>query len=368
MNLLSKRGHITSLAQAMNLKAKELQNAGHEVLKLHIGSPSTGAPQQALDYLNKVSKKDILGYSSALGIDPLRERISEHYRQNYNLNISPSRIIVTVGASGALILSLLSRFDKDQKVALPYPVYGAYKNIIKLMGLEFIGLPTSIENRFLPTVEDIKNLKEKPDGIILISPGNPSGSVLKPEELKALIDYCKKNHIKVISDEIYHGIVYKDDKKLPSALQYREDAIVINSFSKYYSMPGWRIGWMVAPEEIVNNVGAIMRNILIAPPTPAQYVALKTMDCTDELDSHVQRYKKNRDFLVKELPLAGFDKFIIPEGAFYLYSHIEHLHYDSIKFSHEMLEQTFITFPGTDFDISTVIDICAYHLQVQLKI
>ncbi len=347
----SRRGKIQSLTRAFNIAAAELEAQGKDVLRLHIGAPSTGAPKAAIQALEKVAQHDILGYSAAVGITALRERIAKHYQEQYQVAVDPKRVVVTVGASGALSLALLSWFDSSEKIGLPYPVYGAYKNVIELNGLNFVGIPTSFENRFLPTVADLKNLDQKLDGIILISPSNPAGSILKPEELKALIDYCKKNHIKVISDEIYHGIIYDKNVEQMTAQAFSNEVISINSFSKYYSMPGWRIGWMVVPEALLDSMGCVMRSMLIAPPTPSQYVALAAMDCRAELDEHLIRYKKNRDILLNELHAAGFDKFIDPQAAFYLYIHVAHLHKDSIKFCKRMLDEIYITTsPGTDFD------------------
>lgn len=353
MKKIAKRAHIESTAQTMNIIAADLESKGKDVIKLHTGAPSTGAPKAALDYFNKIDHKKIMGYSSALGIQPLRERIAQHYYETYGLKIDTNRIIATVGASGALMLALLSWFDAGDKIALPLPAYGAYTNTMKLMGLEIVDIPTFLENRLLPTVDDLKKAykKDKFKGILFASPGNPSGSVLQEEEIKELLGFCKKNNIRVIFDEIYHGLVYGDNKKTPCALSFDGDIVVINSFSKYYSMPGWRVGWMVVPDNLIDSIGAIMRNILICPPTPSQWVAMKSMDCTDELNKHIVRYRKNRDLLIEGLPHAKFDKIAPPDGAFYIYAHIQHSHEDSTKFCFDLLNKSYITSqPGTDFD------------------
>ena len=352
-NKTSKRGKIKSLAQLMTQKATQYESQGKKVIKMHIGAPSTGAPKKAIDYLNKIDHKKIMGYSSSLGIQPLRERISQHYHENYRLNIDPERIVVTVGASGALILSLLSWFDAGDNIALPLPAYSAYKETMELMGINVIDIPTSHKNRLLPTVEDLKEAykNKKFKGILLASPGNPTGSTLRENEIKDLLEFCKKNKIKVIFDEIYHGLIYIENIKIPSALSFDNDIIVINSFSKYYSMPGWRVGWMVVPDNLIDSIASVMRNILICPPTPSQWVAMKSMDCTDELNEHIVKYKRNKDLLKEGLPSARFDKIISPDGAFYIYAHVEHLHKDSKEFSLDLLDNIHITTsPGTCYD------------------
>jgi aspartate/methionine/tyrosine aminotransferase len=347
----SHRGDISSTARKLNLAATTLEAQGKKVIHSHLGAPSTGAPPKAQQALIYAMQHDIMGYSPTAGITPLRERIAQSYLDNYDVKINPDCIMVTAGASVGFMSSLLSWFDSGEKICLPFPVYGAYKNVIELMGLEFMGLSTSFENNFLPTLEDIQNLDEKPAGIVLVSPNNPSGSIISPEKLKEIIDYCEENNIKVISDEIYHGLIYDNKTKLQTAQAYSDNVISINSFSKYYSMPGWRLGWMVIPEYLIDSIGSCMRNMFIAPPTPSQYAAMAAFDSADVLDSHVQRYKHNRDIFVKGLPEAGFDRFIEPQGAFYIYVRAKDLKEDSKEFCMRMLNEIYITAsPGSDFD------------------
>ena len=347
----SKRSQIKSTAQAVTVAAAQLEAQGKEIHRLHVGQPSTGAPKGAIEAVIKAEQDQVLGYTSSVGIDPLRERIAKHYQEEYNVDVSPEQVVVTIGASLALALSCIGCFEQGDTIGVPYPVYPAYLPVFKQFGLNLVGFSTSLDNNFQPTLADLEALDIKIDGLILASPANPAGSILPAEQLKALAIYCEQQGIRLISDEIYHGVCYDDACSPETALKFSNQCIVINSFSKYYSMPGWRIGWLVAPKDVATNLANVIRNLYISPPTPSQHAALAAMDCRDELDLHVKRYKMNRDILLKEMPKAGFDKFVVPQGAFYFYAHVQHLHNDSHKFCMQILNETGIcSLPGSDFD------------------
>jgi aspartate/methionine/tyrosine aminotransferase len=350
-NIISHRADVPSDAQLFSTAANKLRAKGVDVIAMHLGQPSTGAPQRAVDAVKHMMDTDTLGYTSALGIDPLRARLARMYDERYGAPVEKEQVIVTVGASLALVIALLGCFEVGDSIALPYPVYPAYANTVKMLGLKIVGVPTSIENRFQIRVADLEALPEKPNGIIVASPSNPAGTMLTPDELRDLCAYCDKHGIRLISDEIYHGIEYEGHPRAQTAAKLSKHAVVISSFSKYFSMPGWRIGWMVVPKELAGPMSKAIRNLYLAAPTPSQYAALAALDARDELDQHVVRYAKNRDLLLDGLPKAGFNKLLPPQGAFYIYAHIEHLHHDSRKFCVEMINEAgVISMPGTDFD------------------
>lgn len=313
--------------------------------------PSTGAPSRAIAHIREIEKTDILGYTSSLGIKPLRERIAQMYADNYDVNLDPARVVVTIGASGALLLAALACFDEGDQFALPYPAYPAYTNTLHALGLQTVGVPTHMNEHMQPTVKELRAVKENIRGIIVASPSNPGGTMLSAEELEGLVKYCNEKGITYISDEIYHGIVFDHEQSQQTALKYSDDVIIMNSFSKYYSMPGWRVGWMVVPDYLVDRLAAIARNLYISPAAASQHVALKAMDCTDDLNKHIERYRRNRDILLQEMPKAGFDKFLKPQGAFYFYAHVANLHKGSSEFALKMLAETGVAaMPGTPFD------------------
>jgi len=348
---LSKRSFIRSTAQEFTEEVKKLTAEGKRVIPCHVGQPSTGAPQAAIRAVQHAMQSDILGYTSAYGILELRQRIATHYAHKYNLDINPQRIIVTPGASIGFNLACIGCFDQGARIAIPYPVYAAFLPIIENAGLNIVGFATQLKNRFQPTVEDLEALQGNIDGLLLTHPGNPSGATLSYDELKTLIDYCMDRDIRVISDETYHGVVYEKNFTETSGAQFSEDIVVLNSFSKYYSMPGWRIGWMVAPEALAHNLGNVIRNLYICPAAPSQHAAMAAMDEHQELNEHVKRYAVNRNILLQELPKAGFDKFIRPQGAFYFYTHVQDLQHDAYQFCLDLLHNTAIAaMPGGDFD------------------
>ena len=346
----SHRGSTPSLAEEFQRRAKAVEAEGRRVVYLQVGQPSTGAPAAALEAIAAESHKQILGYTGAAGLPALRERLARNYQELYGVDVSPERIIITFGASGALLLALIGGFEAGARVGLPQPFYYAYRHAMPTVGITCVPFYPAMETHFQPTVADLEAIEGGLDGLIFASPGNPTGSMMPAAQMAELADYCEGRGIRMISDEIYHGIVFDSDVPQTTALAHSQHAIVINSFSKYYSMPGWRLGWMVVPDYLVEPITNLAHNLYICPPAASQIGALAALDCRDELDQHVVRYKRNRDLLIKEMPSLGFDRFTAPQGAFYLYCHVEHLHEDSIKFAIEMLENCGVLItPGSDF-------------------
>lgn len=350
-NHVASHAKVRSDAQEFSMAAQKLRAQGVDVIAMHLGQPSTGAPQKALEAAAKAMREDTLGYTSALGIQPLRERLAAQYQELYGVNIDSNRVIVTVGASIALMVTLMTCFEPGDTIALPYPVYPAYANTVQMLGLKGVGVSTRFDNHFQIDINALDAMAEKPKGIIIASPSNPAGSMLSQDALKAITNYCEKHQIRMISDEIYHGIEYNDDKPSQTALKFSDNCIVINSFSKYYSMPGWRVGWMVVPEALVDDIGCAIRNLYLSTTSISQYAALAALDCRQELDQHLVRYRHNRQLLLDGLPQAGFDRITPPDGAFYVYAHIEHLHQDAHQFCLDMINDVgIISMPGCDFD------------------
>ncbi|MEE2781558.1 MAG: aminotransferase class I/II-fold pyridoxal phosphate-dependent enzyme [Planctomycetota bacterium] len=348
----SRRGATPSVAEQMRSRARKVEAKGEKVIYLQVGQPSTGAPAGAIDAIHRASDTSILGYTSAAGIPELRARISKNYQDQYGVTVDPERIVITFGASGAMILALIGCFDAGARIALPQPFYYGYRHAMGTLGVECVPFDTSMESHFQPTVDDIEQIEGEIDGLIFASPGNPTGSMMPREQMQELSDYCQRKEIRLISDEIYHGIVFDDEVPQQTATAFSDEIIVVNSFSKYYSMAGWRLGWMVLPEYLVEPISNLAHNLYLCPPAPSQYGALHAMDCREELDGHVDRYKKNRDILLAKMPEMGFDRYSAPHGAFYLYCHVKHLHEDSLQFAIEMLEGCgVLAAPGSDFSV-----------------
>jgi len=328
--------------------AAEKEAAGDTVIHLEVGQPSTPAPKGALAAAHAALDSDRIGYVAALGIPALRERIARHYSDAYNIEVSPERVIVTTGSSGGFPLAFLASFDAGDRVALAAPGYPAYRNILAALNLEAVDLPTSATDRFQPTVASLE--KAGPiAGLIVASPSNPTGTMVNRAEMTALSDWCRQHHVRLISDEIYHGIVYEG--AAVSAVEVSDQAIVVNSFSKYFSMTGWRVGWLVVPPELVRPIERLTQNFFISVPTLSQHAALAAFDCREELDGHVRRYRANRDLLMAGLPSVGLDRLAPAQGAFYLYADIAHLTNDSRDFCKRMLAESGVaTTPGIDFD------------------
>ena len=330
-------------------KANQLEAAGRDVLHLEVGQPGTPAPSRVLAAAKQALETERLGYTEAMGIHELRARIARHYRDAYGLEIAPDRVALTTGSSGGFVLAFLAAFEPGARVALAEPGYPAYRNILAALGLEAVGVPTTAEDRFQITPALLDRLGPDLDGAIVASPANPTGTMLPAEALGALAAYCSDRGIRLISDEIYHGITYSMDST--SALEFTDDAIVLNSFSKYYSMTGWRIGWMVLPENLCRPIERLSQNMFISVPTLSQRAALAAFDCRDELDANVARYAANRELLLCELPAIGFDILAPADGAFYLYADVSRLTNHSGKFGDRLLQETGVAIAtGLDFD------------------
>jgi aspartate/methionine/tyrosine aminotransferase len=347
---VARRGSIPPfiVMDVMSAAAERRRTHG-DVLHLEVGQPSTPAPSKVIEAAKAALDRDKIGYTVALGIPELRERIARHYREEYGVSVPAERIVVTTGSSGGFMLSFLAAFDVGDRVALAAPGYPAYRNILKAVGVEAVELPAGPETRFQPTPALLDSLPGPVDGLIVASPANPTGTMLSAAEMADLAAYCQQKGIRLISDEIYHGIDY--GMRATTALASSEEAVVINSFSKYYSMTGWRLGWMVVPEDLLRAVECLAQNLFISPPTLSQYAAVAAFDCRDELDRNVARYAANRELLLNDLPRAGFTRLAPADGAFYIYAEIAHLTNDSEAFCRRMLAETGVAAtPGTDFD------------------
>ena len=333
--------------------ANERAAAGDEVLHLEVGQPGTAAPGAVRAAAKAALDQDLIGYTLALGIQPLRERIRDHYRTCYGVDVETARIVVTTGSSCGFLLAFLAAFDVGDRVALAMPGYPAYRNILSALGTEAVLVETEAEHRFQPTPDLLDAVQGRGDGridgLIVASPSNPTGTMIDRPAFQALVDYCADRGIRLVSDEIYHGITY--DQPAVSALELTDQAVIINSFSKYFSMTGWRLGWMVLPEDLRRPVECLAQNFFISPPTLSQIASVAAFECRDELDGHVARYARNRAHLLKELPKAGFDRLAPADGAFYIYADVARLTNDSPEFCKRMLAETGVAAtPGIDFD------------------
>jgi aspartate/methionine/tyrosine aminotransferase len=329
--------------------ADERQAAGGDVLHLEVGQPSTSAPRAVLEAARAALGSDKIGYTLALGVPELRRRIAEHYRTRHGIDLDPARVIVTTGSSGAFLLAFLSAFEAGDRVALAAPGYPAYRNILRALDVAPVDLPAGPETRFQPSAELLDRVGGSLDGLIVASPANPTGTMLDAPELERLTAYCRERRIRFVSDEIYHGITY--GRPATTALAIDDGAIVINSFSKYFSMTGWRLGWMVVPEDLLRPVECLAQNLFISPPTLSQLAAIAAFDCAEELDGHVRRYQRNREILLDRLPRAGLTDLAPADGAFYVYADVGRFTNDSQAFCRRLLAETGVAItPGIDFD------------------
>jgi aspartate/methionine/tyrosine aminotransferase len=330
--------------------ANEMEARGERVIHCEVGQPSTPAPKGALAAAHAALDRDRIGYVEALGIPPLRERIARHYAEWYGVNLDPQRVVVTTGSSAGFLMAFLAAFDAGARVAMAAPGYPPYRNILAALGLVPVDIVTTEVERYQPTVPELEAVGGAGlAGLIVASPSNPTGTMVSRDEMAALAAACRQRGVRLISDEIYHGLTFEG--RGTSALEVTDDAIVINSFSKYFSMTGWRIGWMVVPPELVRPVERLTQNLLISTPTLSQFAAIAAFDCSEELEAHVQRYRANRDLLLTGLPKAGFDHLTRPTGAFYLYADVAHLTNDSVEFCRRMLREAGVAVtPGVDFD------------------
>lgn len=326
--------------------ARVAEDAGRSIIHMEVGQPGTGAPQAALDLL-RADLAEPLGYTVGLGLPALRRRIAQHYGDIYDVDLDPARVVVTAGASGAFLLAFSALFDNDERVGLGLPCYPSYRQILRAVGLQPVEITTTARGRFQPQPEDVA--AHDLAGLIVASPANPTGTMLNEGELTALTDACAARDAALISDEIYHGIGY--GTRAVSALEVTQDAYIINSFSKYFSMTGWRVGWMVVPDDHVRRIERLAQNMFICPSHASQRLALHAMDCRDALDANIAVYAANRTLLLDGLAQAGFDTIAPPDGAFYIYADVSRFTEDARAFAADILDKAGVAVtPGLDFD------------------
>jgi aspartate/methionine/tyrosine aminotransferase len=335
--------HVMDVLSAANAR----QRAVGDVVSLAAGQPSAAAPQGVLDKAAE-GLHGPLGYTEQLGIPDLREAIARHYDQRYALDISGSDVVVTTGSSGGFLLAFLAAFDVGDRVALVRPGYPAYRNILAALGCEVVELPCGADTRFQPIVSMLDEAGPL-DGLVIASPANPTGTVLPVGELAAIAGWCAERGVQLISDEIYHGISYGEEATA-SAWQFSREAVVVNSFSKYFAMTGWRLGWLLVPQRLMRAVDCLTGNFTICPPAIAQYAATAAFQY-GELDGHVAAYRENRDRLVSGLAALGIGDVAPMDGAFYVYADVSHLTTDTMSWCQRLLAETGLAIvPGIDFD------------------
>lgn len=327
------------------------EKAGEHIIHMEVGQPGTAAPHAAREAVKSALDSDSLGYTLALGDQPLRDRIAQHYHETYGVQVPPERIIVTSGSSAGFVLSFTGLFDTGARIGLPTPGYPCYRQILKALSLSPALIETSQADRWMPTTQSIEASHNRSplSGLLVASPANPTGTMIEPARLAELCETCERLGLWFISDEIYHGLTY--DQPAQTALAYSDDAIVINSFSKYFSMTGWRVGWMIVPERLVRVFERLAQNLFICAPSISQTAALAAFGATDELEANKQTYARNRDLLLCELPKAGFNRLVPADGAFYLYCDVSKMTNDSAEFARRILDEAGVAVtPGIDFD------------------
>lgn len=334
-------------AIAISRLAHQLKMEGRSIIHMEFGQPSTGAPSKAIAKAHQVLNSEAMGYwESPL----LRERIAQRYQSLYGVTVEPERIVLTCGASPALVLALSSVFEPGDRIAIARPGYVAYRNSIKALHLTPVEIACGPEDRFQLTAKHLAELDPAPAGVIVASPANPTGTIIAPEELEAIAKVCRERNIRIISDEIYHGLSYTG--RTPSMLEYAPDALIVNSFSKYFSMAGWRLGWLLTPKgEDLDRARAYVGNLFLTAPSLSQHAGLAAMDCIDELEGHIDVYRANRQLMLDALPALGLKQIAPPDGAFYIWADIGHLTDNSLGFCKQLLKDIGVcTAPGVDFD------------------
>ena len=333
-------------AIALSRLAHQLKAEGARIIHMEFGQPSTGAPAAAIAEAHRVLDADPMGYWAS---EALKQRIARHYAEAYDVVVDPDRIVLTCGASPALVLALSSAFKPGDRVATARPGYVAYRNTLKALHMVPVEVGCGPAERFQMTAKILADMDPAPAGVIIASPANPTGTIIQPDELEAIAAVCRARGIRIVSDEIYHGLSYT----LPavSMLRFEPSALIVNSFSKYYSMVAWRLGWLVAPDDLKAAAYSRMSNLFLTPPSLSQHAGLIAMDCTPELEGHVEVYRANRALLLDALPAMGLNSIAPPDGAFYIWADIGHLTNDSLAFCERLLRDTGVaTAPGVDFD------------------
>lgn len=326
--------------------AHRLKAEGRSIIHMEFGQPSTGAPKAAIAAAHKVLDAEAMGYWESA---PLKARICRHYAETYGATVEPAQITLTCGASPALVLALSATFNPGDVIAMARPGYVAYRNNVKALHMVPLEIPCGPETRYQLTAQTLAAIEPAPAGVILASPANPTGTVIPGDELAAIAEVCRARGIRIVSDEIYHGLSYAEPTH--SMLEYEPTTIVVNSFSKYFSMAGWRLGWLIVPRAEASRAVAYMGALFLTAPSLAQHAALVAMDCRDELEDYVETYRRNRELLLEALPALGLEKIAPPDGAFYIYADVGRLTDDSLSFCKQLLQDTGVaTAPGIDFD------------------
>lgn len=339
------------LVMDMLREATRLAAAGDDIVHMEAGQPSAPPPRRVIEAAEKALRTDRIGYTESMGLPALRERIARHYDETYGVDVNPANIVITTGSSASFVLAFLAAFDAGDKVALTRPGYPAYRNIFSSLGVDIVDIELAETSRWAPRPDDIAAVAADPKarGILVASPANPTGTMIAPDALFGLARAAREHGLWFISDEIYHGLTYAVDQAC--ALSANPDAIVINSFSKYYCMTGWRIGWMVVPDHLVRACEVLAQSLYISAPTLSQIAAIAAFDASDELEERKQVYAANREFLLAALPGIGIDRFMPVDGAFYVYADVSRFTNDSLAFAHDMLRQAGVAVtPGADFD------------------
>jgi len=335
------------------LAAAERQRSHGDLVNLSAGQPSAGAPQAVRAAAKAALDSTVLGYTVALGIPELRSAIAASYQHRHGLAVDPADVVITTGSSGGFLLAFLACFDAGDRIAIASPGYPCYRNILSALGCEVVEIPCGPDTRFQPTVEMLAELDPPVRGVIVASPANPTGTVIPPEELAAIASWCASSGVRLISDEVYHGLVYEGAPVTSCAWQTSREAVVANSFSKYYAMTGWRLGWLLVPQELQRAVDRLTGNFTICPPTLAQLAAVAafTPESIAEADALLDHYNDNRRLLLDGLRGIGIDKLAPTDGAFYVYADVSHLTVDSLSFCSKLLADTGVAIaPGIDFD------------------
>jgi aspartate/methionine/tyrosine aminotransferase len=339
------------LAMDVLAAAAAKERRGDSIVHMEVGQPSAPAPRLVLEAARAALDHGRIGYTEALGMAALRARIARHYRDTHGVSLAPERVVITTGSSAGFVLAFLALFDAGNRVAITAPGYPAYRNILGALDLEAATMPLRAADGWRPTAGAIASLHAEKalQGVLVMSPANPSGTMLGGQALAEIAQTCRRLGLWLISDEIYHGLTYEQPAE--TALAVDEDAIVINSFSKYYCMTGWRVGWIVVPERLVRPIERLAQNLYISPPYLSQVAALAAFDATEELESIKAGYRRSRDLLLDALPAIGLTEFQPADGAFYLYADVRRFTNDSIAFCRRMLDETGVAAtPGVDFD------------------
>ncbi len=332
--------------------ATERRRSHGDLLDLVAGQPSTPAPRPVREAA-RAALDGVLGYTVATGIPQLKEAVADHHRRRHGIDVDPEDVVVTTGSSGGFLLAFVAAFDVGARVAIARPGYPCYRNVLTALGCEVVELDTGPEDRFQPSVAALEALDRPVDGLVVASPANPTGTMLRPEELHAIAVWCERNGVRLVSDEIYHGISYPGAPEAATAWQASREAVVFASFSKYFSMTGWRVGWMLVPAALRRPVDVLAGNFTICPPVLSQHAAVAafTEDSYAECEGHVRRYAGNRAVLLGGLAELGLTRLAPADGAFYAYADVGHLTDDSMAFTRRLLDETGVAIaPGVDFD------------------